>query len=146
MAVRTTADAVKAILLDHYDTADSPSLVSFIEIASALVDDVDTCDTDGTLSTTRLEQIERYLAAHLYLLADQAAKAEETGEAKIQYQGKTDEVGIKGTQYGQTALTLDSTGCLADQDDSSLQGGKPTIGATWIGKPKSSQIDYEDRD
>lgn len=144
---RTTEAAVKAILLDQYDTDGEPSLVAFISTATIMVDDMVTCVASRGLtafSTAKLERIEAFLAAHLYLHADQSASSKTTGDASATFQGKTG-MGIKSTQYGQAALSLDTSGCLARIDK--LATGevvRPSI--TWIGKPKSTQTPYSQRD
>lgn len=139
--VRTVANAVENILLDHYDSDGNPSLVPFIEIATDIVTRVSACAATrgATVSSTTLELIERNLAAHFYLLADQVAKEKVTGDAEVKFQGETGK-GLDGTQYGQTAMTLDHSGCLA-----SMSKGR-VASVMWLGKAPSDQIDYVDRD
>jgi len=144
MAVRTTDDNVKAILVGHYDTDGAPALTAFIATASSLTDYVDTCDTLDELSTTTLELIERWLAAHFYAHADQLAKSKATGDASVSFQGMTGK-GLDSTQYGQTAMNLDVTGCLAKKNKEMTEG-KVKVGITWLGKAESVQTNYVDRD
>lgn len=140
---RTTSAAVILILPSECDVTIEESTVDpFVEAASAIVDDVNTCATarGSTLSSTRLELIERYVAAHLYrVLVDQGAREEETADAKIVYEGSTAMM-LDATFYGQTAKMLDSTGCLA------AQSNQKRISISWLGLPPSSQTDYDDRD
>ena len=131
MAIRTTSDAVAAILAGHYDG--ETDLTAFIEAASSIADDVAACaSSEGTsLSDVKLELIERWLSGHFYAQADPFYKSKSTGKASATF---TD------TDYSKIAEQLDSSGCLADI----LAGGPARI--DWLGKPPSSQIDYVDRD
>jgi len=144
MAVRTTDTEVKAILLGQYDLSGEPALTAFIATASSLTDYVDTCDTLNELSTATLELIERWLAAHYYAHADQLAQSKSTGDASSSFQGVTGK-GLESTQYGQTAINLDITGCLAKKNREMVEG-KVKAGITWLGKAKSDQTEYVDRD
>ncbi len=49
-------------------------------------------------------------------------------------------MGIEATTYGQTALTIDYSGCLTAINK------RQFASATWLGKAPSEQISYEDRD
>jgi hypothetical protein len=141
---RTTDTAVKAILLRDYDTRNSPSLDSFIETASALVDDLVDCATGKgvTFSAGRLELIERYLAAHFYQQSDKGFTSKSTGDASASYQGKTD-MYLTSTLYGQTAITLDKTGCLRSIGTGQVAN---TARGIWLGKKPSEQLRYDERD
>ncbi len=138
---RTVATAVEGILGDHYDSDNSPSLTPFIDTANALTTQVATCATARgvTLSSTTLELIERYLAAHFYSRSDPIASEKKTGDATAAFQGKT-EMGLDSTHYGQDAKTLDHSGCLA-----SMSKGRQAT-TEWIGRPPSEQTDYVNRD
>ena len=134
MAIRTTSSAVGLII--EVDSA--IDLSSFIETASALVDDVASNDSDGVLNSTRLELIERYLAAHCYTLRDPRPTSEKAGPVAASYQSKVD-LGLKTSHYGQMAMTLDTTGYLS----SIAEGGKTKVGVTWLGNT-TDQGDVED--
>lgn len=138
---RTTAAAVKLVLAGgkDYDTDNAPDLTPYIDTASALVDDVDTCATARgyTLSSTRLELIERWLAAHAYALSDQPYASKATDRASATFQGQTG-MNLDATKYGQMAKSLDTSGCLASA------GRKARL--LWGGLPPSQQTDYVDRD
>jgi hypothetical protein len=144
MAIRTTADNVKAILVNHYDLSNSPDLTAFIATANVLTDQVDACDTNNSLDATELELIERYLAAHFYAHSDQIAQSKTTGDASTSFQGTTGK-GLDSTQYGQTAMLLDETGCLTRKNTQMIEGKKRAT-VTWMGKAKSAQTNYVDRD
>ncbi len=139
---RTIATAVEGILLDHYDSANSPSLTPFIDTANDVVTRVATCATARgvTLSSTTLELIERWLATHFYAIADLIAKEKETGDARAIFYGSEDGEGLEFTPYGKQAVVIDYSGCLKTVS----KGHRGVL--TWLGKPPSEQTDYVDRD
>ncbi len=142
MAIRTSETAVREIT----ETDSSIRLTEFNAAASALTDFVDTCDTGNVLSATQLRQIEMWLAAHFYAHRDQLLSEEKTADVAGVYQvGNPGEGSLDTTQYGRTAKLLDVTGCLANLDEQS-KTGRRTASVTWLGKPVSAQIKYEDRD
>ncbi len=139
MAWRTTAEAVKAILLDNYDG--SANLNEVIDIANVLTTEVSTCaSTRGvTMSAALLTKIEGFLAAHFYGHGDQFFQQKQTEKARATFQGETGK-GLESTQYGQAAITMDISGCLAAFD----KGSRATM--AWGGKAPSDQTLYGDRD
>lgn len=138
MAWRTTAEAVKGILLDNYDG--SSNLNEFIEAANELTTEVSTCAStrNVTMRAALLVKIETFLAAHFYGHGDQFYQQKQTEKASATFQGKT-ETGLKSTQYGQSAISMDISGCLAAFD----KGSRATM--TWGGKAPSDQTPYRDR-
>lgn len=144
MAIRTISASVQAILGGHYDSDAATDLTPFIATANVLTDQVDACDTNNSLDSTELELIERYLSAHFYAHSDQIAKSRTTGDASISFQGTTGK-GLDSTQYGQTAMLLDETGCLTRKNTQMIEGKKRAT-VTWMGKAKSAQTNYIDRD
>jgi hypothetical protein len=82
--VRTTTGAVQGILGSDYDTRRSPDLSPRIETAATLVDDIVAKATELgiSLTDTRLEVIERWLAAHLYCVTDRPYKSRSAGEPR----------------------------------------------------------------
>lgn len=148
---RTTAGAVQSILGDHYGPKEDgslPSLTPFIDTATVMVSRVATCATEKgiALSSAELELIERWLAAHFYEHSDQMTSRDETGEALAVFQGKTG-MYLESTKYGQTALLIDYSGCLAGiqpaTDDST---GRRVLTVDWLGRPPSEQTEYSERD
>jgi hypothetical protein len=134
---RTTSSAVLAILLRDYDSVNNPSLEPFIEAASSLMDDVAACAVaaDATLSSTKLELMERWLAAHFYTKNNPVYQSKTTSQASATFvRGKKEP-----EPYKDAALMLDSTGCLA----SALAGNR--AGGFWAGKVPSEQIPYDQR-
>jgi hypothetical protein len=115
---RTTAIAVKNILLDNYDTLKNPDLTGFIDTASALVDESVNFATERgiTLSTTLQERIEAWLAAHYYAQADPLYMSKSTQGASGSFQGQS-AMGLEGTRYGQQAKRLDISGGLSSFDN-----------------------------
>jgi len=136
---RTTPNNVQAILGDNYDS--NIDLMPFIETATALVDEVVNCAAakNITISSALLEKIERWLAAHFYAHADPLYQSRSTGGASASFQGQTG-MGFESTVYGQTAMRLDPSGCLAYFNEFS----EPAQ-VLWLGKPPSEQIPYRDR-
>jgi hypothetical protein len=138
MSFRTTASAIRGIVEVDAEFIDA-SLVPFIESASAIVDDV---LADQDLSDLRLELIERWLAAHFYVLRDPRRKSETVGPiTQTLEMGKTG-LHLQATQYGQTAMLLDSTGSLA-QYNANLEtpAHRLTVGVRYLGKvPDTSEL------
>lgn len=104
---RTTPPDVE----DVFDTELSSSqLDAWIAIANELVDDI--ADADPSIGSTRLEKIEKLLAAHLASTQDQRVSEDSVGDTSAVYQGETG-MHIEATVYGQQAAMLDPTGTLA---------------------------------
>jgi hypothetical protein len=84
---------------------------SFIETANVMVDQN---LLDSGLSDAVLEQIEKYLAAHLLAIhPDEKQVIEQTiGDAIDKYAGSFGK-GLESTSFGQTVLLLDTTGTFA---------------------------------
>jgi len=85
------------------------------------------------LSAENVTLVETWLAAHYLAIRDLRRSSQEVSEAKESYMHKVD-LGLNLTMYGQTAMTLDSTGGLARWNDK-LQKGSAGQGprAFWIG-------------
>ena len=125
---RTDPDSVKAILLRQYDTLHTPDLTAFIRSANNLTNRLATgAVTKGIpLSDAELTDIETWLAAHYYGVADQMLQAKNTQSSGGTFQGKTD-MGLRSTIYGQQAIALDISGYL----NAISQGNRP--GGFWLG-------------
>lgn len=136
---RTTESDVQTLLAGDYDG--STSLAPHVATATAIVDRVATCATakGATLSSTELELVERWLAAHCYAMIDQPYQSKTTGRASAVFQGRTG-MGFAATKYGQTALALDYSGCLANI------GRARRARVAWLGLAPSEQTPYVDRD
>lgn len=106
---RTTAEKVAEII----EVDEDISLTPFILSANELVTE---CCLAADYTSTRLELIERYLAAHFYTLRDPRPVREEAGSVAITYQSK---VGLRlsVSHYGQHAIVLDTAGGLKALDE-----------------------------
>lgn len=139
---RTTTKAVEGVLAagKDYDTKIRPSLIPYIDAASSMVDDVVDCASAKgvVLSAAKKEIMERWLAAHFYAISDKPYASKSTEGASASFHGQTGMYG-EATLYGQTAMRLDPSNCLA-----AILGGK-VAGGFWAGKNPPSQIDYKDR-
>lgn len=112
-----------------------------IKAASPIVDRVSSCaaNKDVTLSSDELQNIEAWLAAHLYVQSDRTVSTESKGQASGSYQVGQLGRGFDSTQYGQTAIDLDYSGCLNNINK------KQRAKALWLGKVTADQIDAADR-
>ena len=141
---RTNSDNVKGLLMDDYGArldGSSPSLTPFIDSATVVIDRVDACATakGWALTAAELELLERWLAAHMYCMSDQQLMSKNTLAAGATFRAQGG-LNLNGSTYGQTAVALDPSGCLA------AIGLRKTAGMEWLGKPPSEQTAYEDRD
>ena len=113
---RTTEQALRAL----FPATDKPEypVQHYIDDASILVTEI--LGASG-FSDARLEMIERYLAAHYYLLGTQEGGIfeDEMGDSKVKT-GSTFTLGqgLRLTRWGQQVLSLDTTGGFAQ-----LEGG-----------------------
>jgi hypothetical protein len=135
MAVRTNATNVKGIIeVDATIIKVDSDLDPFIEVANELVTEQCT-GTNGpatAYTATRLELIERWLAAHFYTNRDPRPTNEKAGPVGAAYQSRVD-LGFDTSHYGQHAMRLDTNGGLAALNQSVKKGGKQTVGFTWLG-------------
>ena len=138
---RTNSTAVKELLLSDYDTDTNPSLDVFISTANVITTRVNTCATARsiTLSSDELELIERWLAAHFYVMNDQTFSSKSTQGASASFHGQTG-MNLDASKYGQSAKIVDYSGCLTAIAE------RRTARAFWMGRPPSEQTAYTDRD
>jgi hypothetical protein len=137
---RTTPDAVKAVLGYDYDTANSPSLVPYIDAAAAVVTRVVNCATlkETPLTADEAELVERWVAAHFYQQSDQGYTSRSTGGASGSFQGQTG-MYFESTKYGQSAVMLDPSGCLTSI------AARRSAGGYWLGTTEPNQRTYRER-
>lgn len=121
---RTTSELVGGII--EVDAA--ISLTPFILAANELV--TEAC-VDSDLTDTRLELIERFLAAHFYTLRDPRPTSEKAGPVSANYQSKVG-LNLATSHYGQHAMVLDTSGGLAELSRRASRS-KRTASATWVG-------------
>jgi hypothetical protein len=110
-----------------------------MSIANELVTEV--C-TDSDYSDTRLALIETWLAAHFYLMRDQAVASEQAGKVQQSYQYKIGLM-LAQTKHGQTAMLLDSAGNLAQLSKRMEDGEAATISIGWLGKDYDTEDDED---
>lgn len=107
---RTNQNNVKGVLGKDYDFNGCPSLKPYIDTANAVVSRVQTCAIAKgiTLSSSELELIERWLAAHYYTKSDPVYASKTTGKATASF--------VRGTKepepYKDAAINMDYSGCL----------------------------------
>ena len=107
--MRVTSNDVLDIM-DADISISNNAMVAFITAAEEMITNI---YTDSGASTTLLMEIERWLVAHMIASTLQRMGAEEkVGQAQIKYTGKWG-MGLNSTPYGQTVLTLDTTGLMA---------------------------------
>lgn len=121
--LRTTSVLVGGII----EVDSNIDLSPFIEVANELVTEV--CDSD--LGDTRLEKIERYLAAHFYTLRDPRTTSERAGPVGASFQSKVD-LFLESSHYGQMAMVLDTSGGLANLN-ATAGVRRITASADWVG-------------
>lgn len=143
MAARTDEDKVKEVLMSDYGPKSDgslPPLDSFIRAANLVTTRVYECSVRNslTLSDEELVEIETWLAAHYYVQSDQVFASRSEAGASMSFQGQLG-MGLENSKYGQAALNLDYSGCLRK-----VLKGQRAMGA-WLGKPKSSQQTWEQR-
>lgn len=129
---RTTADLVKGLI----EVDSNIDLTPFIATANALV--TEACVPKG-YDDTRLELIERFLAAHFYTLRDPRPTSETAGPVSASYQSRVG-LYLSTSHYGQHAKLLDTKGGLATIE---AAASKPTrtVSATWVGKKEDEWVD-----
>ena len=104
---RTTVDDVKNIL-DDTGLSDA-ILLAFVNSANVFV----TATLTGkSLSDAVMEEIEKWIAAHMVTITrERVAKKEGAGGAFIEYAGEWGR-GLASTSYGQMAINLDTSETL----------------------------------
>lgn len=104
-----------------------------IRKASLLIDRVETCaiDRKKTLTDEELLELEILVAAHFYALRVPQKQSKGTQSSSASY---------KLGDYLQSAYALDPSGCLRSVIEAKRAG------AVWLGKKRSEQTAYVDRD
>lgn len=125
--MRTTATAVRNLA----KISEEVDVLPYMEIANELVTEIAGC---SKLNDTRLELIERNLAAHYAFMSGITTAASVTsksiGGASTSFSRTGRSTGLEGSPYGEAARMLDPSGCLLRAIN-----GAPTI--TWLGTPRT---------
>lgn len=114
------------------------NLTPFIDSANELVTEVcaSVKNKDGSdyYTPTRLELIERWLAAHFYKAGPvEAVASEQAGPVQQSFQYKLG-LNLAVTKYGQQAMLLDTMGGLAALNKASEEGRLKRASVAWLGK------------
>jgi len=136
MAARTNDSNVRAIIESDSTITD---LEPFITMANELVTE---CCGDAGYTDTRLELIERLLAAHFYCLRDMRAKMERAGSVSQEYDTKLD-LYFAHTHHGQMALMMDTNGGLAELQAEAKEGAKVAANMLWLGMTAEEQLEAQ---
>lgn len=98
-------------LRDIIEARADEKVVQYIEDASLLINDV--VGTPSSLSPARLKQLEKYLAAHFWVIAAEKGglTSEKQGESENRY-AKNEGEGLSATRFGRLVKNLDTTGAL----------------------------------
>lgn len=140
MAYRALAEDVKAILIKDYDSNRNPNLNPFIKIANLIVNRlvIKVAANGDAILQEELTEIEKWVAAHVYVMSDQNYSSNSTEGASASYQGQTGKY-LEASKYGQMAILLDPTGLLIGS------GKQARASAEWIGNTYSETLNAEDR-
>lgn len=146
MPARTTAEQVQTLItVTGCDAAAvSAMLAAPMLMACTLIDCIGAkCPGLLTLDTACLELIERNLAAHFFALGPNGGnqgrvmKSDMVGEGV----GRTwvapsspKGYGLKSTSFGQAAMLLDTSGCIANHEEDTTAEVRRKAQFVWIGK------------
>ena len=119
---------------------DSISLTPFIAAAEELVTE---CCVDSDYTATRLAMVEAWLAAHFYLIRDQAMASERAGDVGVNYQYQIG-LNLQQTKQGQMAMILDTAGNLAALSKRIEEGKSFSIHIGWLGTDYDTEEEDED--
>lgn len=122
----------------------STSLAHPIAMAYSLVSRVieKAAGDDITISTEDAKLLETELAAHFHCISDRVYMSRSTLGASGSFGGVLGK-GLEFTPYGQAALAFDpSQGWLKAL---TAVDGSGVVGVTWLGKPQSEQLTWEER-
>lgn len=135
---RTTPELVGTIVA----VTAGADLTSFVDTASLLVTDVVVAGSPD-YSDEKLELIERWLAAHFYVVNDPRTAQEGVSGVQEQFEVVKVDLGLNVTKYGQQAMRLDTDGNLAALENAMtkvqkpLPGGGHTSASYWLGTPRT---------
>jgi len=139
MARTTAANVGKVVEVDA-----SIDLEPFIDMANELVTECCVGVNDTEYTAVRLELIERWLAAHFYVIRDPRLASEGIGPMREQAQNPQVQMAFHGTKEGQQALLLDTYGGLAALSARIAGGGKKAAAIIWGGTTDQDEDGVED--
>lgn len=129
MPIRTDAASVRTLI-----DPDTSNLDPFISQASQLVDRkvAPRYDADEPADVELLELIERTLAAHFICVKERPLQAESVkGVSETRSPGSLG-LYLQGSQYGQSAISMDVSGALASYQSQLVKGKGPVV-FEWMG-------------
>lgn len=146
LTLRTTSDAVKAVLAggQDYDTSpedgsDPVDLSPYMRAANIVTSRAVLCaSVKGiTLSTDELVEIESWLGAYFYTRSDPTYQSKNTGGQSASFvvdnQSNAD-------RYKAGAMAIDSSGCVK-----AILNNVPGARAMWLGKTANEQLTWVQR-
>lgn len=142
MAYRCSASDVQAVI----ETDEDIDLEPFIKTANARINALLlSCSAMASSLSSELAIVETWLAAHYCAKINPALTQEGAGKASGSYE--TGVVGkyLESTRFGQTAIEVDSSGCLAKLQ-SSLMKGAQSASLHYLGKKASDKLDWSERE
>lgn len=128
MSQRTTPSQVQDVLASNWDG--STDVQPFIDLAYPLVDRLAAQDSNSVLTSALLKNIEALLACDYYCMQAPLAEMSKIGQSSESYS--------KRRTYREQAFDMDASGNLR-------KIGK-VAKVTWLGKRRSQETDYVDRD
>lgn len=131
---RTTDANVRAII----DVTTTLDLAVFISMANELTTEICAPAAIG-YSATRLELIERSLAAHFATLKEMRVRREKAGSVSEEVDTHLN-LGFNNTHHGQAAMRLDTNGGLAALDQATVKGRRRAIGVSYLGVEDVDEI------
>lgn len=105
--------------INPFSSISDGSILSFIDDALAWMTAVGVTDADCHTSTT-LDLVNKYLAAHLAALLERQTTSEKIGSASESYGGNFGK-NLDFTQYGQMAKSFDCSGILERQGKTKVE-------------------------
>ena len=138
MAIRTTQDKVKGVLLSNYNRrADlTPFIRSFSKVIDKAIENATA--NDETIDSDTALEMETWGAAWAYCLSDPMYTSKSTMSASGSFTTKAGD-GLKANPFGEMVLLLDDTGWV----EAAISGNVASI--MWGGKTESEALSWEDR-
>lgn len=138
-----TSDAEVRAVLDERPTKPT---TQFISQATKLVDWLEReCAPFSTLTEGQKRDVETNLAAHFWARRDKQYSTESDAGASGSYQGGQIGKYFEGTFWGQQAIELDPSGCLAKLQQELVAGMKQKATMNWLGKTVTETLRFDER-